>query len=297
MAAQPFIGLPAWIEKDRHVRDVLHDAGDHMGQQVLAAVIPDGDIDVQAAARMAGKGLRRKIRRQTAAHGDGLHHRAEGHRMVRRRERVGIAEIDLILPRALLMVGAFRLDAKLPQRQADLPADIFTFVGRGDVHIARVVIGAAGGVAAFVGFEQVKLHLCAKGEGDPSLLRFTDGVFQQITGVGVQNRAVRVGDVAEHPHHPAAFRTPGQLGQCHGVGPQQKVRADLAAEARNGGRVDGDAAFKGALQLAGHHGDVFLSAEHITEGQPDELDILLLNILQDLCRGELHHRDPPFIGW
>ena len=57
VAAQPFIGLLAGIEKDRHVRDVLHDAGDHMGQGVEAAAL-GGDVDVHAVSGLVGNGLR-----------------------------------------------------------------------------------------------------------------------------------------------------------------------------------------------------------------------------------------------
>ena len=51
--------------------------------------------------------------------------------------------------------------------------------------------------------------------------------------------AVRVGDVTEHPGHFALLWPPGQLDQGGGVRPQQQVRAHLAAEAVDGGGVDG----------------------------------------------------------
>ena len=68
---------------------------------------------MHAAARLPRERLRREVRREAVARGDGLYRRTEGERIIRGGNGVGIAEVYLILSGALLMVGAFRLDAHL----------------------------------------------------------------------------------------------------------------------------------------------------------------------------------------
>ena len=87
---------------------------------------------------------------------------------------MGVAEIDLVLARTLLMVGAFRVDAHLLKGKADLPADIFPLVVRGDVHVAGPVIGELCRLAFFVQAEEVKFLLSAEEElesGFPGRIR------------------------------------------------------------------------------------------------------------------------------
>ena len=83
---------------------------------------------MHAVARLAAQRLRGEVGGKTVAQGDGIYDRAERDRVVRGLDRLGIPEIDLILTGALFMVGAFRADAHLFKRQADLAADVLALI-------------------------------------------------------------------------------------------------------------------------------------------------------------------------
>ena len=115
-----------------------------------------------------------------------LNNGAESDRIVGGGERIGITEIDLVLPRSLFVVRALGLDAHLLQDHADLPADVLSLVLGSHVHIARLVIGLGGGIARLVGLKEIKFHLRAESKGVTLLSGLGHSLFQQPTGVGIR---------------------------------------------------------------------------------------------------------------
>ena len=97
-----------------------------------------------------------------------------------------------------------------------------------------------------------------------------------------------MGDGTVHAHHLAVFRPPGQHGNGGGVGVQKQIGMHRAAEARNGGSVEGDAVFESPVQFGGHDGDVLLLAKDVAKGQADEFYIVLGHILPHLVSGIFH---------
>ena len=243
---------------------------------------------MHTAAVPVRQGLGRKAGAQAILRRHRADHRAEGDGVVRRRQRIGIAEVDLVLARSALVVGALRLDAHLLQHQADLPADMLSLVVGGDIHVAGLVVGDGGGPAVFIELEEIEFHLRAEGEVAALGGGIGHGFFQDAAGVPLEGPAIGVENIAEHPHDLALLRPPRKLDQRGRVRPQQQVGTGLAAKAINGRGVDGDAVFKGAAQLAGHDGHVVLPAVDIAEGQADEPDVLLLYELHDLFLRILH---------
>ena len=239
---------------------------------------------MEAASRPVLNGLGGKVGVQPVAGGNRFDHGLEGDGIIRGGEGVGIAEVDLILPGAFLVVGGFRLNAHLFQCQTDFPADVFTLILRRNVHIACLIVGNGGGLIVFVQFEQVKFHFGAKIKPVSGGSRIGDGLLQQGAGVTFKGRAVRIGDSAVHPNHPSVFRPPGKHRQRGGIGMEQKVGMHHIAEAGNGGGIDGNPVFKRALQFGGHDGNVLRPAVNVTESETDEFHILLQNVLDDLLR-------------
>ena len=186
------------------------------------------------------------------------------------------------------MVTALGADAHLLQREADLAPYVLAPVLGGDVHVARVIVGYARGLPVLVPAEDVKLHLRAEGEAVARVLGLRRRLAQERAGVGLEGATVGVFDVAEHAHHLAVLRPPGQFCKRFRLGVQQQVRAHLAAEARDGRGIDGYARAKGPLQLRGHDGDVLLPAVYVAEGQAHKLDVLLLRVLDYLFRRIFH---------
>ena len=186
------------------------------------------------------------------------------------------------------MVGALGLDPHLFQHEADLPADRFPLVIRRDIHIARPVIGDLCSISIFIDPKQVELHLSAKCKLATQGAGICHRFFQNIPGIPLKGPAVRIGNIAEHPDRLALLRPPGELDQGRGVRVKQKVGADLAAETSHGPGSKGDPVCEGAFELAGHDGHIVLLSIDVAKGQPNKLDVLLLNELYHFFRRILH---------
>src|SRR5699024_9673653 len=98
------------------------------GDVALKEVVPvpvEGQVDVQAAAGLAGQGLWHKAGVQAAAPrhrpGDLLEH----HDVVGRFEGACVVEVDLVLAVAALVVAVLGGQAHLLHGQADVPAQVF----------------------------------------------------------------------------------------------------------------------------------------------------------------------------
>ena len=185
-------------------------SGKDLGHHISLIFADNREVDVHSVARLVCQRLGPEIGIQPVPGRHRIHSRPEGHCVICRSDRVRIAEINFILAGPLLMVGAFRPDAHALQRQADLPADILPLVCRGNVHVTGMVIGNFGRLAVLVPLEQIKLHLCSEGKGQPGLFCILYRFLQQTPGIRSDHGAVRLGHGAEHPHHPPMFRPPGQ---------------------------------------------------------------------------------------
>ena len=190
------------------------------------------------------------------------------------------------------MVGAFRLNAHLLQHQADLPPDVLALVRRSDVHVTGTVVGFLGGVAVLIGLEQVELHFGAEGEGVALGLRLCHRFFQDRSAVRGERGAVRVSHLAEHPHHAADLRPPGECHQGGGIRMEEQVGAHRTAEAGDGGGIEGDAGGERLGQFTGQDGNVLLSSKNIAEGQADELHFHLTDVLHHFFSGIISHIMP-----
>ncbi len=222
-AAETLVGVLGGIQEGGDLIDARYDPGDHLGQQIPPVGGFDGEVDVHAVARLIRQGLGGEIRSQAVSRHDGLHHRAEGQGVVGGGERFGVAEVDLVLARALLVVGALGLHAHLLERDADLPADVLALVHGGDVHVAGAVVGDRGGLALLIGLEEIKLHLRAERKAYAQGCGALHRLFQQRAGVCFQRRPVGVGNAAEHAHDLPVFPAPGERGERSGIGAKKEV--------------------------------------------------------------------------
>ena len=251
-----------------------------------------GNIDMHAVPCFSRHGLWGKIGVQTVAQGNGLHNGTEVHGIVRRSQRIGVAEVDLVLPRPLLVVGAFRQNSHAFQRQADFPPYIFTPVLRCNVQITCPVKGLCGRRAVFIGFKQVKFKFRPEEDCQTLCGRRSDGLFQNPPAVQRKRRAVRAENPAEHPDNLPCGRTPGERGQGGRDRNEKQIGIFRTAKPGNGGGVKADALGKGPGKLLRHDGYVFLLSGKITEGQPDKLYVLLLNIVKDILFRVQHGNSP-----
>ena len=262
--------------------------GDHLRHNVLAGGAAGGEIDVHAVARFAAQGLRGEVGGKTVAQGDGIYDCAERDRIVRGFDRLGIPEIDLILTGSLFMVGAFRADAHLFKRQADLAADVLALILGRNVHVPGAVVGDRGRFAVFVPPEEIKLHLRTKRERNAHRRGVVYRLLQQRAAVTLKGCAVRAQNAAEQARHTPVIRPPREQTERRGVRLQKEIRAQFVAEAGDSGGVKRDAGGKRAVERIRQNGHVLLVAGQVKKRHAKELDVLLRDILPDLGLGILH---------
>ena len=72
--------------------------------------------------------VRQRLRHERRVHAGSqrhlLHDQPIGHRVVRHRQRIGVAQIDLVLARRHFVMAVFDADAHLLERQHRLPAQV-----------------------------------------------------------------------------------------------------------------------------------------------------------------------------
>jgi hypothetical protein len=160
---------------------------------------------VHRAAPVLRQGLGHERRVDAPAHRRLLHDQPVGHEVVGHRQRVGVAQVDLVLARSDLVVGVLDGDPHGLERLDDLPAEVRLDVERGEVEVAAVVErGRVVGPR-----EQEELHLGVHVEGEAHV-RPWRGCAQDLAGVGGERLPLRGPDVAEHPGDPGLVRAPRQ---------------------------------------------------------------------------------------
>ena len=187
------------------------------------------------------------------------------------------------------MVAGLDLIAHLLQRQADLPPGGLPVIQGAQVEIARLVVGAGGGLALLIGLEQEELRLGAHVEGVVAHgLRFLQHPLQHPPGVSHKGSAVRVVHVADEPGHLAVLGPPGEDDKAVQVGPEILVRLVDADKPLDGGAVDHDLVVHGLLDLGGGDGHVFQLAKDVGELHSDEFYILLFHHSNDILSAVAH---------
>ena len=297
VCAQARVGVGHRVAERRQLPRVGQDARHKMSglavgrkgtvKQVLA-VPQQRDIDVQTAARLVGQRLGHEAGKQTVAGRNGLDGALEGVQIVGGFQRRRVAEADLVLAVAALVVAVLGVQAHFLNGKADLPADVLAFVQRRDVKIAAYVQRNAGRAAVLVGLEQVELALAAdvadKAHGAGTL----DDGLQVAAAVALKRLAVGQGDVAVHADDAALGGAPRQHGGGVRVRPEHKVALLDVHEPGDGRPVEADTLGKGAGQLTGKKRNVFLVAENIAECQFCELNIVVLNKIENVLCGAFH---------
>ena len=130
---------------------------------------------------------------------DLLDHVAERHHVVGHRQRVGVAQVDLLLAGRALVVAELHRDAHLLQRVDGVPAEVGRRVVHGLVEVAAVVGGHRHRAVVRAGLQQEELDLGVHVAGEAEVAGLGELAAQHVPRVGPRRRAVGHGDVAEHP--------------------------------------------------------------------------------------------------
>ena len=221
-----------------------------------------------------------------------LHHQPERHNVVGGGQRVGVAQVDLLLPGRALVVAVLHRDAHRLEHGDRGAAEVV-----GDA-VRRVVVVAAGvdrpRLATRLGPlpEQEELDLRVRVEGEAELGGPGQVPLEHPARVRVRRRPVGQQDVAEHPGHARVLSAPGQQLERRRVRPGDHVGLVDPGETLDRGAVEADPVGERALQLGGGDRHRLQRAEHVGEPEPDEPDVPLLQRAQHELFLPVHSTHP-----
>ncbi len=287
-APDALVGVDPLVGDGRDLGGVPEQAGDEgaadLGELVLGArlvervavALEEGEVGVHARAGVLGERLRHEGGLDALLQRDLLHDQAEGHDVVGGGERVGVAQVDLLLAGGALVVAELHRDAHRFEHGDRLAAEVHADVLRGVVEVAGVVGGRRAGAVQRLVLQQEELDLGVGVEGEAEVGGLGEDALEHVARVGEGRGAVGHQDVAEHPGRAGGLGAPGQDLEGARIRLGDHVGLVDPGEALDGGAVEADALVEGLLQLGGCHRDGLEEAEHVGEPQAHEPDVALL---------------------
>lgn len=308
-APDALVGVDPLVRHGGDLGRVLQQARDEgaadLGELVLRArlvervpvAFEERQVRVHSAARVLAERLRHERRLDALLQRHLLHDQAERHDVVRGGQRVGVAEVDLLLARCALVVGELDRDAHGLQHGDRLAAEVHADVLRGVVEVAGVVgRGRAGAVDRLV-LQEEELDLGVGVEGEAQVGGLGQGALEDVARVGEGRGAVRHEDVAEHPGGTGGLRAPRQDLEGRRVRLGDHVGLVHPGEALDGRAVEADALVKRLFQFGGGHGDGLQEAQDVREPQAYETDVALLQRTEHELLLLVHLPLPPIPCW
>ena len=205
---------------------------------------------VHAAAVLPEDRLRHERREQPELLRDVLHHEAERRDVVGGRQRVRIAEIDLVLPVRDLVVRRLHLEPHLLEHVDDRAPRVLAEIGRREIEVAADVVRRRRRLARRARLEQEELGLHPRVHHEAHLRRPRDLPLEHGARIAGKWRAVRQVDVADDARDAARFVAPRKDAERGQVGREQHVRLLDANEPFDRGAVEHDVARRAPSRTA-----------------------------------------------
>ena len=214
------------------------------------------------------------------------HHEPERRQVVRRFERLGVAEVDLVLPGGDFVMPRLDLEPHRHQVLDDQPSDLLRPVHRRQVEVAAAVVRLGGGVPFGVELENEELGLDPRHHFEAEALGPRDLPFQRLARAPGERGPVGVVDVADHAGDLSPLVVVRKDAEGAEVGLQHHVRFLDTHEALDRGAVEHHVPVERLLELARGDLDVLVDAEDVGELQAQERHALFLGEVEDvaLCR-------------
>ena len=215
---------------------------------------------------------------------DGADDRPERRDVVGRRDRVVVGEVDLVLAAGDLVVGGLDLEAHALEPEDDVPADVLGEVLRREVEVATRVVGLRRRPPVLVLLEEEELGFGGEVHVVAHPLGAVDRALEDAARVALEGFA---GGGVHHVTDEACGRAllgapPRQHRERRGVGFETHVRFLDPDEPFNTGAVEVDPLLEGLLGLRGGDGDVLHRAEDVGELEPEEIDVLLVDLVENV---------------
>jgi len=222
--------------------------GARLVEGVLVA-LEQREVGVHARAGVLGEGLGHERGPDALLNRDFLHHQAERHDVVGGGQRVGVAQVDLLLAGGDLVMAVLDRDAHRLEHGDAGAAEVVGDAVRGVVVVAARVDRFGGGADLGTVAEQEELDLRVRVEREAHLAGLGQVPLQHPARVGVARGAVGQQDVAEHAGHTRVLPAPRQQLEGRRIGASDHVAFVHPREALDGGAVEADAVRERALEL------------------------------------------------
>ena len=242
------------------------------------------EVRVHPRAERARDRLGHERRVHAEVRRDLLHDEAEGHDVVGHAQRVGVAQVDLVLARAVLVEAVLDGDAHRLEHEDRLLAQLRHHVVRREVEEPGVVEG----LGLLGRLEVEELHLRRGEEREALLAGALEVALQHVARVAGEGLAVEVLDVAEHAGDRGVAAAPGQQLEGGRVGPGEHVGFLDPAVALDGRAVEAHALLEGAFELGRRDRERLQLAEHVGEPEAHEAHAALLDGAQHVLVPALH---------
>ena len=246
-------------------------------EEGVGVALEQRHVGVHAGARVTGEGLRHERRVHALLDRDLFDHGAERHDVVGRGEGVGVAQVDLVLAGARLVVAELDGDAEVFEHPHRTATEVVRRASRHVVEVAGRVDRLRSVDAVARALEQVELDLGVGVEGEAAVGGLRERALEHVARVGNRRLTVRRGDVAEHAGGGIDLATPGQDLERGGVRMREHVGLVRAGESLDRRPVETESFGECALHLGRRDRDRFEGSDHVGEPESDELDAPLFD--------------------
>ncbi len=253
----------------------------------IAVALEQRHVGVHARPLEAFERLRHEGGVEPTLLSDLSHDEAHRHHVVGHAQRVGVAEVDLVLRRAVLVERVLDRDAHGFEGVNRALAEIGRGVDDGQVEV-RARVERDRRMRRVPVREVEELHLRRHVEREAELAGSVEVALEDLTRIAVEGAAVGVGDVAEHPRGRAALFVPRQQLEARGIGAGQHVALLDTAEAVDRRSVEVHALVERVLELGRTDGEGLQFPEHVGEPEADEPHSALLHGPKNVLTPRIH---------
>ncbi len=165
----------------------------------VGLALEERKVCVHAGALHAVERLWHERGVDAAIHGDLLHDQPKRHDVVRHAECLGVAEVDLVLARRVLVERVLDRDAHRLKHVDRGLAEIARHIGGCEIEIRGVVDRLGSTTLGLPRLEVEELGFRSGEEGVPLLPGRSEVALQDLSGIPLKRGVIKALDVAEHP--------------------------------------------------------------------------------------------------
>ena len=241
-------------------------------EERVGVALEQRHVGVHSRTRMFGEWLRHECRIDTLLDGHLFDDGSESHDVVGHGQSIRVSQVDLVLPRATLVMAEFHRDAKLLEHRYRAASKVVSGSAWNIVEVTRVINRNRALWTDLRRFQQIKLDLWVNVERETHRGCFGQRPAQHVAWVGCSRSTVRSSDVAEHAGGRVNLATPRQNLEGARVWLGQHVGFVGAREALNSTAVEANTFGERALDLCWCDCDRLQCSGYVGEPKPHELN-------------------------